>query len=116
MAWQSYPHHVWEARDPRMCRCGRPVDGHEAAMALLPPRRPRAAEQHSHTTVVCPRPDKKTYPTKAKANRARLKVKNKATHRGVGPLRPYLCSTGDHWHLTHHPKGVIERAEPKESA
>lgn len=52
-------------------------------------------------TAECPTPDKKRYRSQAEANRA-----ERAWHgpheSGRSRLYPYLCSTGDHWHLTHY--------------
>lgn len=53
----------------------------------------------------CPTPRKKTYRSRAKANRARLVIKAKPAHRDT-TLYPYLCPSGEHWHLTH-----LERAK-----
>jgi hypothetical protein len=55
-------------------------------------------------TRECPTPRKKEYRSRAKAMRARLDIKASAAHRDDPPLYPYLCPSGEHWHLTHLPQ------------
>lgn len=52
------------------------------------------SEQQS---MACTTPDKQCYRSQAEANRAERSQRSR-----TGRLYPYECTSGEHWHLTHH--------------
>lgn len=51
------------------------------------------------TRTDCATPDKHSYRSQAEANRAE---RDRRSRGGMNRLYPYECSSGGHWHLTHH--------------
>lgn len=63
-----------------------------------------ASRRRAATRIDCPTPRKKVYRSRAAAMKKRLVIKNKPAHRDYS-LEPYLCSCGEHWHLTTRKEG-----------
>ncbi|WP_157680139.1 hypothetical protein [Mycobacterium dioxanotrophicus] len=73
------------------------------------------APERDGDEITCPTPDKRTYRSKAKANRYQRRRRPPAGEK-KDRLYPYLCPCGEHWHLTHQSPALQARIRARIAA